>query len=318
LFRLDVNTNSGAHDGNLSIALNGTRGGIVLEDASLAPSPVLTGTKVTFCVIIPNIVGLTTTTANSAITGANLTVGTTTGQYSCNVAANVVISQDTAAGNCVPSGTPVGYTYSLGMNNVPNVVGMTRAAAVTALTGFTIGTDVNVPGDGVMAVGNVYAQNPPAGPNCVTQVTLSVVSYPVKAISAFYANWVTQGKPQCWGYPRQCRGDADGKKQGNYWVGTNDLAIYKTGANKNPITAMNGHCADFDHLKQGNYWVGTNDLAVYKVYANKAESLVPLCGNTSTTGDPNFWYWCLPTGGTCPTSPAGQYCATAGVCPNTP
>ncbi len=32
LFRLDVNTNVGAHDGNLSIALNGTRGGIVLED----------------------------------------------------------------------------------------------------------------------------------------------------------------------------------------------------------------------------------------------------------------------------------------------
>ena len=44
---------------------------------------------------------------------------------------------------------------------VPNVVGMTRAAAAAALTAHhcNVGTDINVPGDGVMAVGNVYAQN---------------------------------------------------------------------------------------------------------------------------------------------------------------
>ena len=283
LFRLDVNTNVGAHDGNLSIALNNVRGGIVLEDASLAPSPVLNGTKVTFCITIPNLVGVTTDTANSAITGAGLTVGTTTGQYSCNAAANVVISQDTA-GNCVASGTPVNYTYSLGPNNVPNVVGMTRAAAVTALAGFTIGTDVNVPGDGVMAVGNVFAQNPTAGPNCVSQITLSVVSYPVKdtAPASLYTNWVTNGKPACWAYPRQCHGDADGKIQLSYWVGSNDLTVLKGAFNKTTLPP-GGACACFDHKKQLSYWVGSNELAILKVYFNKAASNIPVCGTPGET-----------------------------------
>ena len=311
LFRLDVNGN-GAHDGNLLIALNGTRGGIVLEDSNLAPSPVLTGTKVTFCVTIPNIVGLTTTAADACLISNNLTVAKT-GQYSCTVAANVVISQDTA-GSCVTSGTPVNYTYSLGTISVPNVVGMTRAAAVTALTGFTVGTDVNVPGDGVMAVGNVYAQNPPAGPNCTSTVILSVVSYPIKATSAIYANWVTNGKPACWAYPRQCHGDADGKKAGQNWVTGNDLTILKGALNVSPLPT-GGTCADFDHKKAGQNWVTGTDLAILKANLNTAP---PMCGDTSTTSDPNFWYWCNPTGGTCPTSPAGQVCATAGTCPNTP
>jgi hypothetical protein len=76
-----------------------------------------------------------------------------------------------------------------------------------------------------------------------------------------------------------------------------------------------GACANFDHKKQVSYWVGTNDLAILKAYISKAEASVPMCGNTSVTTDPNFWYWCVPTGVTCP---SGQVCAPVGVCPNTP
>ncbi|MGB7581586.1 MAG: PASTA domain-containing protein [Sedimentisphaerales bacterium] len=379
LFRLDVNGN-GAHDGNLSIALNNTRGGIVLEDASLAPSPVLTGTKLVFltCTTIPTITGLTKAAADTALTTAGFTPNGT-GSATCACTYNTVCSQNTG---CVNPGSTVNYSYETGQtitNEVgqivsnsctvwtaqgftctgtavvdcnhlgviisqdtgckaqgyavnytygvappePVVTGLTRAAAVTALTnaGFVVGTDVNVPGDGVMAVGNVYAQSPVAGTlGCGTTVTLSIVSYPIKdtaTTNSFYANWVANNKPACWAYPRQCHGNADGKQQLSlYWVGSNELTILRGAFNKNPVPAGTGICAAFDHKKQLSlYWVGSNDLTLLRAYFNKAASSVPLCGDTSTTADPNFWYWCNPTGGTCP---SGQVCAPAGTCPNTP
>ena len=45
-----------------------------------------------------------------------------------------------------------------------------------------------------------------------------------------YPDWVSVGRPDCWCYPRQCHGDADGLKQGSafagyMYVGTDDLAV---------------------------------------------------------------------------------------------
>ena len=92
-----------------------------------------------------------------------------------------------------------------------------------------------------------------------------------------YAEWEDAGKPDCWCYPRQCHGDADGLKQGNalagYWyVGTDDLDVVITGwqiknSPHGPGLSGDQGCGDFDHAKQGNalagYWrVGTDDLDI--------------------------------------------------------
>jgi hypothetical protein len=92
---------------------------------------------------------------------------------------------------------------------------------------------------------------------------------------AAYADWVTLGKPDCWCYPRQCKGDADGLKQGSalagyMYVGTNDLNKLISGWKildppKGPGVTPVQACADFDHLRQGSALagymrVGTNDL----------------------------------------------------------
>jgi len=94
-----------------------------------------------------------------------------------------------------------------------------------------------------------------------------------------YDEWVAVGKPACWSYARQCRGDADGKKQGSpflgyMYVGTDDLAVLVDAWKileppKGPgiATVENGICADFDHDKQGSPFlghmrVGTDDLGV--------------------------------------------------------
>lgn len=94
-----------------------------------------------------------------------------------------------------------------------------------------------------------------------------------------YAEWVAVGKPACWAYPRQCRGDADGLKEGSakagyHYVGLQDMGIFaKAYQVLEPpfgpgIAAIeNGICADFARdvegsAKTGFYRVGATDLNV--------------------------------------------------------
>ena len=137
-----------------------------------------------------------------------------------------------------------------------------RAAIIDA--GFTVGTEANVaPTAANEPVRTIIGQNPAAGTMYPpgSAMDINVVSYPVKdaAPSSLYANWVTNGRPACWAYPRQCRGDADGKKLGTLWVSNNDLILLKAAISKNPLPA-NGTCSDFDHKKLGTLWVSGNDL----------------------------------------------------------
>jgi hypothetical protein len=230
----------------------------------------------------------------------------------------VVKSDATAADVTLPACLKV--TGPASGCTVPTLVGLSRTAARAAIlaAGFTNIVENNVPGTG-QAVRTVIAQGDTAGSvvPCDTVIDFNAVSHPIKdtAPTALFANWVTNGRPACWAYPRQCRGDGNGTKQGLYWVGSYDLAILKTALNKAATAIpLGGICADATHTKQGLYWVGSYDLAILKTYLNKAESLVATCG-TPGASDPNYWYFCLPTGVACPT---GKVCATAGICPNTP
>ena len=84
-----------------------------------------------------------------------------------------------------------------------------------------------------------------------------------------YFEWLYVGKPDCWCYPRQCHGDADGLSEGksNYWVAINDLTILRNAWAK-PLGSLVGNeiCADFDHTSEGKklYRVAINDLTILK------------------------------------------------------
>lgn len=110
----------------------------------------------------------------------------------------------------------------------------------------------------------------------------------VKTTAPFYADWVAFGKPNCWCYAKNCRGDVDGLKQGNsvtgyVYVFTNDLNKFLAAYNikeapKGPGVAsvVNGICADFDHARQGNSVTGyirvfTNDLNIFLASYNVKE-----------------------------------------------
>jgi len=77
-----------------------------------------------------------------------------------------------------------------------------------------------------------------------------------------YSEWVAVGKPDCWCYPRQCHGDADGQKEGiliTRWVSFNDLNIFIIEWQTDDL------CSDFDHREEGaiiKRRVSFNDLAI--------------------------------------------------------
>src|SRR4029079_8259562 len=111
------------------------------------------------------------TAASSAITGAGLTVGTVTTQSSASVPAGSVISSSPSAGTQVTVGSAVNLVVSSGPPQVavPTVVGLTPAAASSAITGagLTVGT-ITTQTSATVPAGSVISSSPSAG----TQVTV--------------------------------------------------------------------------------------------------------------------------------------------------
>jgi beta-lactam-binding protein with PASTA domain len=116
-------------------------------------------------VAVPDVTGLSQAAAENAITTAGLAVGTVTQQNSNTVPAGNVISQNPAAGSLVAPGSGVSFVVSLGpaTTAVPDVVGLTLAAAESAITGagLVVGT-VSQQNDNSVPAGNVISQNPVA------------------------------------------------------------------------------------------------------------------------------------------------------------
>ncbi len=117
-------------------------------------------------VTVPNVVGLTQAAASTAITGVGLVVGTVTTASSSSVPSGDVISQDPVSGTSVNLGSAVDLVVSTGPAQVavPNVVGMTQAAATTSITGagLVVGT-VTMASSNSVPSGDVISQNPVAG-----------------------------------------------------------------------------------------------------------------------------------------------------------
>lgn len=125
-----------------------------------------------------------------------------------------------------------------------------------------------------------------------------------------YAAWVQFGKPDCWCYRYNCRGDANNAQEGNalggfYWVGQNDLSrVIAAWQIKEPpkgpgiATIPNGICADFARDQEGNalggfYRVGQNDLniliASWQIKEAPKGPGISICPLAPTGGEINFY-----------------------------
>ena len=115
---------------------------------------------------VPDVVGRTEQEARTAITGAGLTVGAVTNDYSPTVESGRVISSDPKAGQSINHSSAVALVVSKGRRpaTVPDVRGMTVADATAALrkAGLVVGTTTEDYSDSVES-GKVISSNPAAG-----------------------------------------------------------------------------------------------------------------------------------------------------------
>ena len=115
---------------------------------------------------VPNVVGMTQGAAQTAITGARLTVGAVTTANSATVASGLVINQSPTAGSSAAVNSAVGFVVSLGpaLVTVPTVTGLSQAAAQSAITGATLTVGaVSSANSATVASGLVISQTPSGG-----------------------------------------------------------------------------------------------------------------------------------------------------------
>ena len=152
---------------------NTVAAGLVISQNPAAGSPAPFGSAVAVTVstgpcnvVVPYVVGQTQAAAGAALLAANLTAGTVTEQCSNTVAAGSVISQNPLGGTQAPFGSAVALVVSTGLCGVtvPNVVGMTQAAAGAALSNVDLWTGaITQECSDTFAAGLVISQNPAAG-----------------------------------------------------------------------------------------------------------------------------------------------------------
>jgi serine/threonine-protein kinase len=126
---------------------------------------------------VPRLAGLTDSQARAKLADAGLEVGTPDHDYSSNVPANRVISQDPTADDFVDKGTTVTYVLSLGTHptKVPSIVGLSRADAQSALEKAHL-NGVFKPVDSDQPKGTVVSTDPTPGTQVArdSDVTVSV------------------------------------------------------------------------------------------------------------------------------------------------
>jgi beta-lactam-binding protein with PASTA domain len=135
--------------------------------------------------VVPNVVGLTSVAARTAIAAAELTLGTVTLLPSAAVPPGSVISQSPPGGAKVAAGSVVNLVVSSGPPPVvmPDVVGLTLDQATTSLTdaGLKLSA-VTAAASTTVPAGSVIDQTPGAGTQVTTgsAVALVVSSGPLK------------------------------------------------------------------------------------------------------------------------------------------
>jgi hypothetical protein len=180
-----------------------------------------------------------------------------------------------------------------GSPNAPATSGILAEIVVDANTCLTISANVSRAGPTGVVMENpdeVVTVNYPAVCFFVN-VPVPIDEECMKESAPEFPEWEAWGKPLCWCYSRQCRGDADGIKTGPFWVAIPDLNMFRAAFNKSDLvlqTVTNGICSDADHVKTGPFRVAIPDLNIFRAYFNKPELSVPEC-------DPsNFNWWETP------------------------
>ena len=240
------------------------------------------------------------------IVGLGLDVDVTAGDVTAvevltanfNIYPDAAHTQELGTGYVYGTGTPVAAKLTAGQIGLPQssfalcfanlngefTAGANGAASVQVKLTLSATADLTVCENATRG-GIVAVDGTALDAACATQ-TINVGAPPTEAIketAPFYDDWAAFGKPDCWAYEYQCRGDADGLQEGSSFGGyrrvfNNDLNIFLSAYGvleppKGPgiLTISNGICADFDHQQEGSSFGGyrrvfNNDLNIFLQY----------------------------------------------------
>lgn len=233
--------------------------------------------------------GITAVTVPAAFNvypDAGYTIGATFDPWGAPAVAGTPVCAVATPGEIALPGTAGTFAICFANLNGPSTPGATGAQTIDITFAAPDGTQVTISENAARAgvVGTLGEDIALTG--TLTGTITVAVTECVKSTASFYTDWVNYGKPDCWCYQRQCRGDANGTQSGPYWVSGADLTIFKNAFNKTDGSLpAGGICADFNHAASGPYRVSGADLTIFKTYFNKAEASVPVCD----AADYNSW-----------------------------
>jgi hypothetical protein len=187
----------------------------------------------------------------------------------------------------VPGAEASSFSICMGRLDENQVAGPTVETCLVKIQladGGAGSTDVTVAPDTLRGgvVGSTFAVTSVYEDGAFTQVNFAAPLECIKAGTALYTTWEAVGKPDCWCYARQCKGDVDGSDFFGIWVTTQDLNLFKAAFNQFVLPA-GGICSDLDHADFFGIRVTTLDLNIFKTYYNQFG--VTECDMT----DYNFW-----------------------------
>jgi hypothetical protein len=196
---------------------------------------------------------------------------------SCKCDGDYAGTLDSAQGMTIEMGS----LYEDGVDPDPNDTGLLVSFRVINLT---VDTNVLIAVNGIR--GGVVNEDTSVEefPTLTPCLVIAPIVDCLNSSAPEFDEWDAWGKPDCWCYARQCKGDADGIQQfGLFWVYTGDLNIFKA-AFAQTVLPAGGECADYAHdLQFGLFRVYTSDLNILKV--NFAQTGLAECDMT----DFNFW-----------------------------
>jgi len=159
----DVTRENNSTVPRLHVISQNPAGGTIVEEGSPVDLVLSKGPAI---VTVPDVVGQVGAAAEIEIRFAGLTRGEVTTEYSSNVPAGLVISQDPIGGTTADQGSAVDFVISQGPVQVavPDVVGQPQADAQVAITGAgLIEGVVTEENSSEVAAGSVIRQNPTGG-----------------------------------------------------------------------------------------------------------------------------------------------------------
>jgi hypothetical protein len=184
---------------------------------------------------------------------------------------------------------PNGMTIEMGSLYYPPDPGHVNAPPKTGiLLTFKVDSDCNVIVTENAARGGIVMEDSSSPSTSLSGCKIACLQYCLKDTHPDYTVWETFGRPDCWCYQRQCRGDADGIYTLPFWVAIPDLNILRAAINQMDnvlLTIQDGICADFDQTATIPFRVAIPDLNILRQYINKMEPQVPVCPDTYI----NFW-----------------------------